>query len=223
MNKAKIAEIFSSIQGEGKYVGKEQIFVRFSGCNLKCEYCDTDHFSGKEYNVEELVKEIENHNTKNIHSISLTGGEPLLHADFINEFAAKISVPLYLETNGTLPKELKKVIKNITFIAADVKLQSCTKQESKFALHEEFLEIAKDNNKDTFLKVVYDENITEEEIKKCVNLAKTFDYELFLQPKMTETDFAFGINSAIAIFEKFRLNYDKVRFLPQMHKFWDIK
>ena len=223
MNKAKIAEIFKSIQGEGKYVGEEQIFIRFSGCNLACAYCDTEHLQGKEYNTEDLVKEIEKYNPKTVHSISLTGGEPLLHADFINDFAQRIDTPIYLETNSSLPEELQKVIKNVDFIAADIKLSSCTNQENKFDLHKEFLKIAKDNNTDTFLKIVYNKNITEEEIKQCINIAKEFDYEIFLQPQMTETDFAFNIDNALSVFKNFRAKYNKVRFLPQMHKFWKVK
>ena len=223
MNKAKIAEIFESIQGEGKYAGEKQLFVRFSGCNLNCNYCDTDHTQGREYSVEELLNELKFFDLNTIHSISLTGGEPLLHADFINEFAQQITVPLYLETNSTLPNELQKTIKNINFIAADIKLNSCTKQENKFDLHKDFFKIAKYNNTDTFLKIVYDENITDEEIKQCINLAKEFNYEIFLQPKMTETDFAFDVKAALNIFDRFKKQYKKVRFLPQMHKFWKVK
>lgn len=223
MTKAKIAEIFESIQGEGKYVGEKQVFVRFSGCNLNCAYCDTEHQQAAEYNIDELIDEIKKYNLKTIHSISLTGGEPLIHADFIKEFAQKINIPLYLETNSTLPQELQKVVKSIDVIAADIKLKSCTNQENKYDLHKDFLKIAKDNYIDTFLKVVYNKNITPEEIEKCIKIAQEFDYEIFLQPQMTETDFSFDIESALYIFEQFKKQYKKVRFLPQMHKFWKIK
>ena len=77
-NKVFIKEIFESIQGEGPYIGYNQLFVRFSKCNLNCKYCDTDFTSDlKEYSLEELLEET--NKFKNIHSISLTGGEPLLH------------------------------------------------------------------------------------------------------------------------------------------------
>ena len=80
---AKIKEIFSSIQGEGPLVGYKQLFIRFCGCNLNCNYCDTDfelNFS-KDFSAEEIL-EVINKNT-DCHSVSLTGGEPLLQVDFI--------------------------------------------------------------------------------------------------------------------------------------------
>ena len=56
-NKAKIKEIFTSIQGEGPFIGHKQLFVRFCGCNLSCKYCDTDYrtVDSKEYTIDELV------------------------------------------------------------------------------------------------------------------------------------------------------------------------
>ena len=59
-NIAKINEIFESIQGEGKYLGANQIFVRFSNCNLHCKFCDTKFFEGKNYDIEALMREILN-------------------------------------------------------------------------------------------------------------------------------------------------------------------
>ena len=88
-----IKEIFSSIQGEGPYIGFEQLFIRFSKCNLKCSYCDTNFVTDlKEYTSQELSDEVKKYNTT--HSISLTGGEPLLDVEFLKEclplFAKKI-------------------------------------------------------------------------------------------------------------------------------------
>ena len=92
--RAEISEIFESIQGEGILVGVRQIFVRFARCNLSCTYCDTvknselffDYISNRrlrnpisaEY-VSSVIR------SANVHSISLTGGEPLLYADFIRK------------------------------------------------------------------------------------------------------------------------------------------
>ena len=113
MNKlleATVEEIFTSIQGEGPYIGVKQLFVRFCGCNLQCAYCDTMTGSenAKTYDTDKLAERI-NAET-DIHSVSITGGEPLLHSEFLAELFPKLNVPVYLETNGTMSKELKKVI-----------------------------------------------------------------------------------------------------------------
>ena len=72
----KINEIFKSVQGEGANLGKEVIFLRFSGCNLKCEWCDTNHENYKEMTVEEILNEVKSLNCKNI---IFTGGEPTIY------------------------------------------------------------------------------------------------------------------------------------------------
>ncbi len=136
---APIREIFCSVQGEGPYVGTRQAFVRFSGCNLKCKYCDTD-FSNPgtcDYekgegsgSFEKVTNPVSARQLKgmlqpfrNLHSISLTGGEPLLHADFIEELARlDLAAPLYLESNMTLPEQARKIKDGVTYVAGDFKL-----------------------------------------------------------------------------------------------------
>ena len=73
--KYKINDIFYSIQGEGYYTGNAVIFIRFSGCNLKCSFCDTDHSRYKFLTKEEIYTKIKKFNSKHI---IFTGGEPTL-------------------------------------------------------------------------------------------------------------------------------------------------
>ena len=98
----KINEIFYSIQGEGCFAGTPAIFIRFSGCNLKCPWCDTKHEDGKIYTKEELECSI---NTlvkeTNCNRLILTGGEPTLQIS--NEEELFKGYERYIETNGLIP------------------------------------------------------------------------------------------------------------------------
>ena len=87
----QINEIFYSIQGEGKWTGLPNIFIRTTGCNLRCNYCDTKYAyeEGTEKSIDQIIKEIKKFNCK---KICLTGGEPLLQKDsikLVNELLQK--------------------------------------------------------------------------------------------------------------------------------------
>ena len=102
----KINEIFYSLQGEGFYTGTPSVFVRFSGCNLRCPFCDTDHTQGTMMTEDEIVGEIAKYPA--LHVV-ITGGEPSL---FLTEsLVARIKADghfVAVETNGTheLPKNV---------------------------------------------------------------------------------------------------------------------
>ena len=80
----KIAEIYKSIQGEGRLTGTASVFVRASGCNLRCWFCDTPYASwrpeGRDYAVDEIVAEVEEWDCSHV---VLTGGEPMLFAEML--------------------------------------------------------------------------------------------------------------------------------------------
>ena len=110
MNKVKVKEIFASIQGEGPYVGYKQLFVRFCNCNLKCNYCDTEFSSNSgfiEICPNELAQKVNEY--KNVHSVSLTGGEPLLSVEFLRDFLPLVNKKIYLETNATLSDKFLEI------------------------------------------------------------------------------------------------------------------
>lgn len=216
-NKTFIREIFTSLQGEGPYVGEKQIFVRFCHCNLKCQYCDTD-FNKKnavEYSTKELFEYLNKIDTK---TISLTGGEPLIEVEFLKEFfkSYKLNKKIYLETNGTLYNELNSIIDFVDVVSMDIKLNSATKQKNNFLENEKFLDIA--NKKEVFIKVVFDKNINNDEINNVVELAKKHNNLIVLQPKMPmDKELAFE-----EIFDKFYSKYKNTRLIPQVHKFLNI-
>ena len=99
----KINEIFYSLQGEGYHSGTPAVFVRFSGCNLRCHFCDTKHQEGEKMSLQEIVNEINKY--PNAPLVVLTGGEPSLFVDqaFVAELKQKTGKQIAIETNGTRP------------------------------------------------------------------------------------------------------------------------
>lgn len=106
MKQYKVNEIFYSLQGEGFNAGTPVIFVRFSGCNLKCAFCDTDHKSGTQMSIDQLmaaiVKSNEHPRQGFFPPIVLTGGEPMMQVDLeLVDALRKNFGKLWVETNGT--------------------------------------------------------------------------------------------------------------------------
>ena len=221
MSSIKLKELFASIQGEGPLVGYKQIFMRLCGCNLKCKYCDTDFdvVNAKEYTISELLEYVKQHS--DCHSISLTGGEPLLHTDFIKEFAQVSPLPIYLETNATLFEQLENVIDCIGYVSADIKLPSATGMSAQWDIHDKFFEIA--NKKNLYAKVVFDSKITDEEIENICDLAQKHNIELVLQPMMLGKIPSVNSEFMQQILDKCLKKYRRIRLIPQVHKFIDVE
>ncbi len=101
MSVYRVNEIFYSIQGEGRWAGRAAVFVRFSGCNLKCPFCDTDFTAFKEMSANDILREVSNVGG-DCCFVVITGGEPTLQIDtiLINLFHEK-GYFLAMETNGT--------------------------------------------------------------------------------------------------------------------------
>ena len=240
---AYISEIFSSIQGEGLYIGERQLFIRFCGCNLNCDFCDTDFkkrdfikiFDEKEnvseiknpINCEDLKKVIDNFLKTPHPSISLTGGEPLLYTDFLIDFLPEIrgkNLPLiYLETNGSLPQELKKIINLVDIIAMDIKLKSVTGDKNRFEENEEFIKIASEKNKEIFVKIILNKNYDIDELKTAIDIIKKYNLYLIIQPanykdktkEFSKEELVETINNIINI-------YPKTRLIPQVHNYLNL-
>lgn len=115
-NNLKITEIFYSLQGESKTVGCPTVFIRLTGCPLRCQYCDTAYAfqGGKMMSLEEIIETVKIFKTK---YITITGGEPLaqpLCFDLMNQLC-NLNYCVSLETSGALDvsKVDKRVIKVI--------------------------------------------------------------------------------------------------------------
>lgn len=235
-DQARIAEIFSSLQGEGVYLGEKQIFVRFGGCNLCCDYCDEPETipipSGSVFTLQEVQSEISKLNSRQLHSsVSLTGGEPLLHGEFLKNLLPWIQsqgLKTYLETNGTLPGALRLLKDWVDVVAMDIKLPSSTGRQI-WALHEDFLKTAPQK---TFVKVVLTRRSTLEEWEKAVSLVYRISPEvpLILQPATSVASARDSSESVHSLpedrvqefFEYAKGLISDVRILPQQHPIWKV-
>lgn len=215
--KAKISEIFKSIQGEGLYQAIEQIFVRFYGCNIHCSFCDTKLKHYDEKTVEEALRDI--FCLGHYSSVSLTGGEPLIYADFIKALAGRLKAQgktVYLETNGIMYGNLKEVIEFTDIIAMDFKLPSSTGLINFWQEHEEFLRIA--SAKEVFIKAVIGKDTYVEDILESVKIIKKIkpDVLFVLQP---QNPYEEELSAKSAYFQKMCCDNDiKAVILPQLHK-----
>lgn len=202
---AFLVEMFSAIQGEGPIVGQRQIFIRFLGCHIACAYCDTPatHTKQRKCRIEktpgkrdferlenpvqlaEIAKRIASLDELRIHDgISLTGGEPLQHIKAIKQLIPLLPahLPLYLETDGIIYKNLKEIIDQIDMIGMDIKLPSTTGLQGFWEEHQQFIEIA--NQKELFVKLVLTQETCEDELKKAIELVSNCNpnIPLVLQP-----------------------------------------
>ena len=120
-----ITEIFKSIQGESSYAGLPCIFVRLTGCNLRCKWCDTAYafHGGTKYSLDEILRRVsefscdEESGGRNVRLVEITGGEPLLQPD-TPELARRLldaGYTVLIETSGErdiseLPREVVKIV-----------------------------------------------------------------------------------------------------------------
>jgi organic radical activating enzyme len=247
---ANLVEIFSSIQGEGMLVGLRQVFLRFHGCNLACEYCDTretHHTPAPEFCIVEqtpgrrdflqLANPVAISALQEVliqwatsypgvhHSISLTGGEPLMHSAALVEWLPVLRgiLPVYLETNGILHSKLSRCIDFFDYISMDVKLPSTSGAEELWEQHRSFLHIA--SRKNVFVKIVVSESTQPSEIAKTCDLIASVDRHipLIIQP-MTDASGVVAISSRslLEFQETAGGRLHEVRVIPQTHKFLRI-
>lgn len=246
---APVQEVFSSIQGEGIYVGKRQVFIRFAHCHLKCAYCDTPMTSADgRCHVEMRPGSGEMNAYANPlspdtlaglaidllrsarhHSVSLTGGEPLLYHGFLVQLLPLIRaiVPTYLETSGTQPEFFQEVADWVDIVAMDIKLPSATGEPSRFEEHAAFYRLARE--KECFIKLVFNARATLDELEAIRAIVTDRDRPIILQPEtcLPENGLAnqtvhipprrlFEIENALSVW------FEDVRVIPQTHKMLQV-
>lgn len=242
---AILHEIFSGIQGEGALVGVRQLFVRFHGCHLACRYCDTPAARGEtpaDYAVERIAGSREIDRCANPcapdallatllrlqtgyphHSVSLTGGEPLLQVQFLNDFLPRLhdaGLRSYLETNGMLPGALAALTTPPHFIAMDIKLPSATGGPARWQIKEQFLRRAIALPSSVQVKLVFTEKSLPD-IRRAARLiaAVKTDAPVILQPVTPRPGYP-PAPSPTTVLEAQRILAEllpDVRVIPQTH------
>ncbi|MBD5250127.1 MAG: radical SAM protein [Barnesiella sp.] len=195
----KVNEIFYSLQGEGRFTGTPAVFIRLSGCNLRCDFCDTYHDEGVEMTEEEIAGEVSGYASRHV---VITGGEPTLQLNsrLVNMLhdAGKF---VQIETNGTrrLSEDLALTLDWVTV-------------SPKFG-------IAPVIDRIDELKVVYDvDRVTD--VEALDGVRTTHDDSYFLQPCDRGAQFnARNVPSCIS----YILAHPKWRLSLQTHKLLDIR
>ena len=231
---AEISEIFSSLQGEGPYLGVKQVFVRFGRCNMHCVYCDElENMKEEKFvrlSLAQVLREVERLDREKgfHHSVTMTGGEPLFYTSFLQNFLPELKrkgFTTYLETNGTLPRELERIVRYADIIAMDMKPASATHDRSFEKEHEEFLKIAV--RREVFVKVIVTPDTVLGEVERFVALVEEVNASIpFIFQPVTDP---FGINTkALKLIESSLMPAAEkyltdVRVIPQLHKIWGVR
>jgi organic radical activating enzyme len=237
---APLIEVFSSLQGEGVLIGARQIFVRFAECNLACAYCDTpfqpqatcrietvpgsaefvSHDNPIDMaNITRLITEWQKNYNSFHHSLVLTGGEPLLHAGVLKEWLPEITplVPVFLETNGTLPTELEMILPLVEMISMDIKGTSVTGVTTPWSTHARFIKLAKERL--CQVNLVVDATTSAEEVVQAAMLVHRHAPEtpFVLQPRTTAAGPVPAGRDLLKLQQVAAEHYHDVRIIPQVH------
>src|SRR5437867_3802949 len=182
-----ISEVFISFQGEGLHAGRRQLFVRLGGCPLRCRYCDTPESllpvaecrilgpDGPERRrnplspaaLDEIITRLAAV-APPLHAIAVTGGEPLLQAEFLVAWLAArtTTLPILLETAGILPARLRRVLPWVAIVSLDVKCPSNTGQLARWDEHEGCLAAAVAAGRGLYVKMPVDEATSPDEVAR---------------------------------------------------------
>lgn len=232
--RARVSEIFTSIEGEGIFVGKKTLFIRFSGCHLKCRWCDTKYAlpidSGTVYQIDEIkvliIKELQPFTYK----VNFTGGEPLLQTEAVIELADFIkkqtNLKTYMESSCFDSELFSKVLPYIDICKIEFKTDDSNVVEDEeydnLLLNEiRCLELAVESNKATYIKIVVTNSTNLESFKNLVyNISKKIKASdilgFIIQP-------SFGIdqptvNKLLDTYDIVEPMFPEVRIIPQLHK-----
>lgn len=242
MTQLYLREIFSSLQGEGLWLGRRQVFLRLAGCNLACRFCDTPYGRTPDCRVrlpaggwqhwpnplswQALAEWLHRYQQEDngIHSLVLTGGEPLLQAEVLQFWLPCLRQfwPIYLETNGTCAAALEQLGPWVDFVSMDIKLPSVSGLGALWSQHEAFLQAAQ--GLPGAVKMVVSPQTPPEEIVQGARLAarQQPDWELVLQPETTAGWPRVTGDSCLKLHAVAAQAHPAVRLIPQCHVWLQI-
>jgi 7-carboxy-7-deazaguanine synthase len=204
----RVTEIFLSIQGEGKDIGLPTVFVRLTGCNLRCVWCDTEYsFTGGAWKtVDQVLHEVESHH--GVKHVCLTGGEPLLQREHQDLVAALVErgYHVVVETSGSRPIEGVLLHRDVC-VSMDLKCPGSGEQASM--LWENLGKLAP---KDQLKFVVGGEQDYLYMKEVLGGRARGVNTEVIVQPV------GGGLDGVLRISEWVKRDGLAVRVLPQLHK-----
>lgn len=223
-----VREIFDSIQGEGLRIGLPMTFVRFTGCNLSCNYCDTPESQKQEGPLFYAGRFFENPVPVNFlidkikgDEVAITGGEPLLQVDFLADLASFLKSrgrSVYLDTNGSLPESMERVIRHVDWVALDFKVPTATGRPGMWKNAERSLRIAR--RRKVFVKIVVNENLLPRELEHVLSIIERVDDKI---PLVIQPVFGSDPANLLDYMETARKRLKEVRIIPQIHKYLNLK
>lgn len=232
--RARVSEIFTSIEGEGIFVGKKTLFIRFSGCHLKCRWCDTKYAlpldSGTEYQIDEIEDLIIRELQPFTYKVNFTGGEPLLQTDAVIKLADFIkkqtNLKTYIESSCFDSELFSKVLPYIDICKIEFKTDDSKVVENEvydsLILNEiKCLELAVESNKTTYIKIVVTNSTNLESFKNLVyNISKKIrpsDIVGFIIQPSRGVDQP-TVNKLLDTYDIVQSMFPEVRIIPQLHK-----
>lgn len=246
-----VSEIFSAIQGEAALVGERQVFVRLTGCNIRCTYCDQpealertagpcriEATAGRRdwsteaspLSIDRVVESVATlWDQVPHHSISLTGGEPLLQGTRVEKLVGRLAVegwPVMLETNGTLLPPLRKLGGDLAYVSMDLKLRSVDGERVVPTTQATFLTQAVASGATTWVKVVIGPDTDLDEFDAGIAMVAGVSagradlIEVFLQPltPFGAASVAPSPDLVLELHERALRIHRRVRVVPQTHK-----
>jgi organic radical activating enzyme len=202
----KITEIFPSVQGEGLRQGEPTIFIRLSGCNLKCSFCDTKYAweEGQQYSVDQVLEEVRKiRQSFPAQWICITGGEPLLQdIDGLTKALKKEGLKIQVETNATLYRTLP------------VDWYSISPKPDRYTYQPEYREKAKE------VKIIVTKNLDLESIRR-LRMRFPEKIPILLQPQSNRK---WSMNRGMKLIRQtIKAGLRNIRLSAQMHKIFGFR